>query len=103
MRVVDFHRALLEFCGNPGVAVLGQALQNVISQHMITAVRNLHPPAELRAKLRAVGLKSQTRLVELIAAGDGPGAQAHWARHLDGMSAHLLYGVRNTLVIDVLD
>jgi GntR family transcriptional repressor for pyruvate dehydrogenase complex len=102
-RVADFHRALLEFCGNPGLAVVGQALQDIITQHMSTALRNLHPPAELQAKLRAVGLKSQERLIALIAAEDGAGAEAHWARHLEATSVHVLYGVRNTRVVDVLD
>lgn len=101
--VIDFHRGLLEYCGNPGLSVLGQAMQDVISEHLANAIRQQYPPADRRAKLRKAGLKSQQRLIDLIAAGDGDGAQIHWTRHLEAISPFWLVGVRDARVNDLFD
>ncbi len=102
--VADFHRILLERCGNVALGVVGQALHDVVERHMALAYRTERPisPTQ-REKQRAFGLKSQERLIDLIDAKDGAEAEAHWKRHMAAAGNYWLEGIRGASVIDLLE
>lgn len=94
-----FHQDVYSLVGNKTVAIMAEVLYEIV-QKAIAAYgesRSLLPrPARLKS------LRSQTRLVELIAAGDGQGAEDHWRLHMHA-SAKGHSGEANTRVIELLD
>jgi len=102
--IAEFHRILLERCGNIALAVMGAALHDVVAQHLRFSSRT-NPgasPAGVLKRLR-FGLRSQERLIELIEAGDGPGAEVHWKLHMKAAGEVWLADVAGTAVVDAVD
>lgn len=103
--VAAFHRILLDRCGNVALAVVGQALQDVVERHIyLVGLRARRGNAsDAKRKSNRLGLRSRQRLVELIEAGDGPGAEAHWARHMAAAGKIWLEGLAETSVVEILE
>ena len=102
--VASFHRILLEQCGNVALAIVGQALHDVVNKHLAIAYRHnpVSNPENVARQVR-FGLKSQERLITLIAAGAGLEAEAHWVRHMKASGEYWLAGLASTGIIDILD
>jgi DNA-binding FadR family transcriptional regulator len=102
--IADFHRILLEECGNDTLGVVGLALHGVVEKHL-KGIQHLRPRRSPEEQLRALryGLKSHERLIELIAAGRGPAAQAHWLAHMEAAAKHWAGDLGAIGVIDFLD
>jgi len=100
--IAEFHRLLLDQCGNETMAVFGIALKDVFERSMLTAQRNFKPEneADRIASLR-YGLRSHMKLVDYIAAGDGAGAESHWALHVEKAGRIWLKSVGAKEVIDL--
>jgi len=102
--VAEFHGILLEECGNVALAMVGQALYDLVEHHLKLAARKAPKVTQAQMLKRArVGLRSHERLIELIAAGDSAEAKAHWVRHMLATGKVLLAEVGDTAVMDVLD
>jgi len=102
--VTDFHRILLEECGNVALAVVGKALAAVVERHIALTYRyDITGAPRMTEAAHRKGLKSREELVALIAAGDGPGAEAHWVDHMARTADFWLKHVGSTSVIDVLE
>lgn len=99
--ISQFHRVLLEECGNMSLSVIGQALQTVVEAHL-EAVREQDPDLAEMARAQRLGLRSYERLADLIAAHDGPGAEAHWLVHINADSKYWLGGACRQSVIEIL-
>lgn len=97
----QFHRILLEECGNMSLSVIGQALQSVVEAHL-EAVRVHDPDLAETARAQRHGLRSYERLADLIAAHDGPGAEAHWLVHINVDNKYWLGGACRQSVIEIL-
>jgi len=77
-----FHIRLVEVSGNQTLALLGRALQQIIITHLYLIQDDApHAPEAVRIEQRQA-LQAHEKLADLIADGDGPGAEAHWAQHL---------------------
>ncbi|HEV2530430.1 FadR/GntR family transcriptional regulator [Phenylobacterium sp.] len=102
--IADFHRILMEQCGNETLAILALAMKGVFEKSLLTSQAH-RPPVSLpeRQKQLRFGLASHRKLVELIEAGDGPGAEAHWAAHMENAGKVWLQQVGSTSVIEILD
>jgi DNA-binding FadR family transcriptional regulator len=100
--IAEFHKLLMEQCGNEALAVFGIALKDVFERSMLTAQRNIRPERETDriASLR-YGLRSHMKLVDLIEAGDGPGAESHWALHVEKAGRVWLKSVGTEDVVDL--
>lgn len=100
--IAEFHKLLMEQCGNETVATLALALKDVFersllsSQHHRKAVSETDRIAQVR-----YGLKSHVKLVDLIEAGDGPGAEAHWVSHMENAGRVWLRDVGSKGMIDL--
>jgi DNA-binding FadR family transcriptional regulator len=102
--IADFHRLLMEECGNISIGILALALKGVFERALQTS-QSMRPPVDLperQAQLRQ-GLKSHRKLVDLIEAGDGDGAEAHWRLHLANAGKVWLSGLGARKVIDILE
>jgi DNA-binding FadR family transcriptional regulator len=102
--IADFHRILMEECGNTSVGILALALKGVF-ERALQASQRIRPPVELperQAQLRK-GLKSHRKLVELIEAGDGDGAEAHWRLHMVNAGKVWLSDLGARRVIEILE
>jgi GntR family transcriptional regulator, transcriptional repressor for pyruvate dehydrogenase complex len=76
-----FHQLLVELSGNQTLALCSGMLRHLVERSSTSdSDAGCGAPADERA-VRAAG-QTHTRLVELIAAGDGDGAETLWAQHL---------------------
>jgi len=100
----EFHRILMEQCGNQTFALVGIALHDLVSKHQQLAHRN-HPPENPSVTLKRskVGMRSQERLVEFIEAAQGEDAENHWRAHMAKTGEFFLKGLAETSVVDILN
>jgi len=100
--VSGFHRLLLQEGGNLPLALIGEALERITAQHMALTLRS-RPTAPLAAGVTWAGYRSHLRLVDLIAAGDGDGAEAHWRMHMTRAANHWLKRLGDAALLQVAD
>lgn len=98
--VAQFHRILLEECGNTTLAVIGVALHDVVERHLEISYRDQR---FLQASRTEIGFRSCERLIELIEAGLGAEAETHWIRHMAAAGEYWLKKVGSKAVVDILD
>jgi DNA-binding FadR family transcriptional regulator len=102
--IADFHRTLIEECGNVSVGIMALALKGVFEralQASQTLRGSMNPPgADQQLRL---GLRSHRKLVNLIEAGDAAGAEAHWKLHMENAGKVWLSGLGSRSVIEILE
>lgn len=81
--IAEFHRLLMELSGNRTLNMFSQALRGLVDAHLSLSARGRqHIDPKMSEKQLRFGLKSHSRLVDLIEAKDGAEAEAHWKRHM---------------------
>jgi DNA-binding FadR family transcriptional regulator len=100
--IAEFHKLVMEQCGNETLAVFGIALKDIFERSMLRAPRSFRADKEADriAKLH-YGLRSHLRLVDLIEAGNGQAAEAHWTLHVERAGEIWLKSVGAKDVIDL--
>ena len=96
-----FHLRLVELSGNRTLALMAGMVHEIILRQTQASVRSGDAAAEPGLYPRA--LRAYERLARLVRAGDGPGAERHWHRHLQVADAMVLHGRQATSVIDILE
>ncbi len=71
-----FHVALLEQSGNPALAALTAVLTDIVTRHTAVSVRESYK--KTFADDVELALSWQRQLIDLMAAGEGDAAEAHW-------------------------
>jgi DNA-binding FadR family transcriptional regulator len=100
----EFHRILMEQCGNQTFALVGIALHDLVSKHQTLAHRNRPPEdPDVTLKRSRMGVRSQEHLIELIEAGRAGDAQNHWQAHMAKAGEFFLEGLAETSVVDILE
>jgi DNA-binding FadR family transcriptional regulator len=100
--IAEFHKLLMEQCGNETLAVFGIALKDMFERAMLSSQRNLRPEREPdRIASLQYGLRSHMKLVDLIESSDGPGAEAHWKLHVENAGRVWLKSVGAKEIIDL--
>jgi len=94
-----FHERLVSLAGNQTLSILAEMLNEIVARAVATVSRS---EGSDTVAVRRRGIRSQERLLSLIEAGDGPGAEEHWRSHMSVVSRVML-GQRATTVIDLLD
>jgi DNA-binding FadR family transcriptional regulator len=97
--VADFHSKLIELTGNQTLILLSGALDGIVARFQVEVSIKGKPDANGRRNFLA-GLRSQEKLVALIAAGDGVEAEAHWRRHMENAAKVWLSGGAGGAVVD---
>jgi GntR family transcriptional regulator, transcriptional repressor for pyruvate dehydrogenase complex len=95
-----FHERLVTLAGNQTLTIVAEMLNEVVSRAVAAVSQAASTTQSDRTRRR--GIRSQRRLVELIADGDGAGAEEHWRAHM-AVVGQVLLGQQATTVVDLLD
>ena len=94
-----FHERLVALAGNQTLSIVAEMLNQIVSRAVTEASQ---APGATSVETRRRGIRSQRRLAELIASGDGAAAEEHWRAHLV-VVGRVLLGQRGNRVVDLLD
>lgn len=95
-----FHERLVVLAGNQTLAIVAEMLNEVVARAVaeVSQSRNAHDSVATRRR----GIRSQERLLELIAVGAGIEAEDHWRSHMAAVGKVML-GQRAKSVVALLD
>jgi DNA-binding FadR family transcriptional regulator len=91
-----FHEAMVSLAGNQTLSMLAGTLDTVLASALI-AISRVDKDLTSRAT-RQRDLRSQQKLVDLLAAGDADGAEKHWRAHMAYLSRNMARAASTTLV-----
>jgi DNA-binding FadR family transcriptional regulator len=98
-----FHRTLIEMAGNKTLMVIHQALRALSDAHMSLAQRRSQVDPKYSERQLRFGFKSHARLIDLIEAKDGPGAEAHWRNHMIEAGKVWMAKIGSDSIVDLID
>jgi DNA-binding FadR family transcriptional regulator len=85
--------------GNATLTIVAGMLHEITVRHTAFAIKEHRQVTKAEyGKLT----RSYRRLITLLSDGDGPGAEAHWRKHLDTARDLLLKGMETVKVRDVM-
>lgn len=94
-----FHERLVALAGNQTLSIVAEMLNEIVAR-AVTTVSQTTPRGNSVAT-RQRGIRSQERLIELIAAGAATEAEEHWRSHM-AVVGKVMLGQRAKTVIDLL-
>lgn len=105
LAIADFHRIMMELCGNVTLMMIAHSLQGLVEQHLSIAggLNVMNEDRENLQKRTRFGLRSHARLIDLVEQGDGEGAERHWRNHMNAAGVFWLEFVAPTSLVDLLD
>ncbi|MEO5598159.1 MAG: GntR family transcriptional regulator [Novosphingobium sp.] len=104
LAIAEFHRIMIDLCGNVTMKMIAHALQNLVERHLALAKqRDPAHDAEAAARRLRFGLRSHAKLIEHIENGDGDGAERHWLNHMRAAGVYWLAEVAPTTIVELLD
>jgi GntR family transcriptional regulator, transcriptional repressor for pyruvate dehydrogenase complex len=95
-----FHERLVALAGNQTLSIVAEMLNEIVAR-AVTAVSQSNSRRASTATRRR-GIRSQERLIELIAIGASNDAEAHWRAHMEAVGK-VMIGQAAKSVIDLLD
>jgi GntR family transcriptional repressor for pyruvate dehydrogenase complex len=96
-----FHELILQRSGNRTLAVQGGVLQDIVATHVETTVASGVGDSDSRRGFQRT-IRSFDKLVRLVEAQDGVGAEAHWRLHMEIAAKSLLRGdLKTKPVVDL--
>jgi len=95
----QFHERLVALAGNQTLTIVAEMLNEVVTR-AVTAISKTGPAPDSAATRRR-GIRSQERLVSLVAAGKASEAEEHWREHMTVVGRFLLRQGATT-VIDLM-
>ncbi len=101
--IAEFHRILVEISGQHTLLFLTRMLQEILARYQVQYFK-MHRLQDDEQRRRAlIGVRSFDKLIELIDAGRGADAEAHWRLHLVNANAMWVPKGQETKVVDVFD
>ena len=94
-----FHQRLVALAGNQTLSIVAEMLNEIVAR-AVTAVSQASPNGDSVATRRR-GIRSQERLIELVAVGAANEAEEHWRSHMAAVGKVML-GQSAKSVIDLL-
>jgi DNA-binding FadR family transcriptional regulator len=104
--ITRFHQSVVDISGNKTLRLMSLLLQGVIERHQSRikgSPKIVRMKGENRAKLYRASMKSLAKLIDLIAAKDAAGAEAHWRSHVEAGNDLWVSGYDQTAIVDVLE
>jgi DNA-binding FadR family transcriptional regulator len=101
-----FHYLLAELTGNQLLSFMATLIATVLvhfQKHYAEVTEVTESAPFISPEARSKGPSSIEKLVRLIEAGDGPGAEAHWREHIKNANAHYLSSQDEYRIIDMFD
>jgi DNA-binding FadR family transcriptional regulator len=83
-----FHELIMEGCGNKTMAVQGAVLQDIVATHLRTKIAQ-RDDNDTDERFQRV-IRSYTKLISLVKAGNAAAAERHWRSHMEGAAQYLL-------------
>ena len=96
----QFHQLVVDGSGNTTMAVLAGMLASIFEKHLAVEMGAKRSLEERKADNRKA-VRGHRKLISLIAAKDGPGAEEFWKRHMDVAGQMLLRDYGKTTVLDL--
>jgi DNA-binding FadR family transcriptional regulator len=100
--VARFHTAFIELTGNHTLILIMQILNSIYERH-IAEIKITAGSEFDRIEQTKLGLKSQRKAIELIAAGDSDKIRPYWRTHLENVRKVMFRQTDQSLLIDILD
>jgi GntR family transcriptional repressor for pyruvate dehydrogenase complex len=94
-----FHERLVALAGNQTLSIVAEMLNEIVAR-AVTAVSQ-GPDTNSTLAVRRRGIRSQHRLLKLLAAGEGAEAEEHWRTHMT-VVAKVMLGQESATVVDLL-
>lgn len=101
--IAEFHRTMIDLAGNQTLIMFSHALRGLVDEHLNLAQRRNSVDPEISLRQLKFGLKSHSKLVDLIEAKDGSGAEEHWKAHMIAAGKVWLAQVGPHSVVDLID
>jgi GntR family transcriptional regulator, transcriptional repressor for pyruvate dehydrogenase complex len=95
-----FHERLVALAGNQTLSIVAEMLNEIVARAVTAVSQSNSGRASLATRQR--GIRSQERLIELIAIGASHDAEAHWRAHMEAVGK-VMIGQAAKSVIDLLD
>jgi DNA-binding FadR family transcriptional regulator len=103
--VGNFHRTLLQWSGNKTLALLGEALHDILERHLLLIDLNIArwelPERQRARQLDAFG--TEEKLADLIERGDGEAAESLWRTLLTQSASYWLQGPLENATLEILE
>jgi DNA-binding FadR family transcriptional regulator len=104
LAIAQFHRLLMEQCGNITLTVVAHALQGLVERHLALVQRKIVDiDTDMHHKRIRFGLRSHVKLVDLIEQGHGAEAERHWLNHMNAAGSYWVKDIPPTSVVELLD
>ncbi|WEK42390.1 MAG: GntR family transcriptional regulator [Candidatus Sphingomonas colombiensis] len=101
--LAKFHRLLVELGGNQTLLFLISVLQNVVEHYQVASLSRRNMPEDLQRRRSLWGIRSFHKLIELIEAGRGDDAAAHWRLHVMNANQSWLDTGDGERLVDLLE
>jgi GntR family transcriptional repressor for pyruvate dehydrogenase complex len=101
--VATFHTRLIELTDNQTLILISAMLDGIVGRYQSGVSRASRAAKPAPDRTAEFGLKSQEKLVALIEARDGAGAEAHWRKHMENSAKVWLAGGPGDSVVDWTD
>lgn len=98
----EFHERLVVLAGNQTLAIVAEMLNEVVERVVTEVSKGTGRGVRDSTTTRRRGIRSQERLLELIAVGAGIEAEEHWRAHMAAVGKVML-GQRAKSVVELLD
>ena len=95
-----FHERLVELAGNQTLSLVAEMLNEIVARAVTVVSQSNSKQISLNTRQR--GIRSQERLIELIAIGASIDAEVHWRNHMDAVGK-VMIGHLAKSVIDLFD
>lgn len=96
----EFHERLMSLGGNQTLAIVSEMLNEIVVRAVAAVSSDGDSAGSVSTRRR--GIRSQQRLLELIEAGDGEGAEEHWRSHMQ-IVGRVMLGQEAATVVDLLN
>lgn len=98
-----FHELIMQRCGNKTLAIQGAVLADIVNTHLQQSIAQgmnqtyVEQPARFEKTIR-----SYNKLIKLVEARDGDGAEKHWHSHMKVAAQYIfMFDQRNKPLVDL--
>lgn len=98
-----FHELILQRCGNKTLAVQGAVLADIVATHLQQSIaQGMSETQDEQPARFEKTIRSYRRLIKLVEANDGDGAEMHWRSHMEVAATYLfMFDQRNKPLVDL--
>jgi GntR family transcriptional repressor for pyruvate dehydrogenase complex len=93
-----FHRRLVELSGNAALSIIAGMVHELTERHTAAAIKRKRTVTQADYDMLR---RSNRRLINLLRAGDGDKAEAHWRRHMERTRELVPRSLETTKVRDI--